>query len=250
MLKEIVKKCPVCGEEMYISELKCPKCNIAIKGEFELSKEQSCVNELNLTVEEVSFIKDFLKFEGNFSSLQKQNGQTYVQIKNVLNSINIKIGNKGETTMNKIETIEVNNDNKPSDIIKRKLNEKHGEAECPMLKGDPQKIWLTKEGVVFSGYESLVCEWSIIDDIYNKLKELGGKMYRGDAAAQKGKKIGSEDFPLETIDAYIGVKYYGAEIGKTTTRRSTYYAAILAWAGICYNYKSDGNALGGYIQIK
>ena len=68
--------------------------------------------------------------------------------------------------------------------------------------------------------------------------------------AQKGKKIGSEDFPLETIDAYIGVKYYGAEIGKTTTRRSTYYAAILAWAGICYNYKSDGNALGGYIQIK
>ncbi|MBO4594436.1 MAG: DUF2089 family protein, partial [Clostridia bacterium] len=245
MVKEIVKKCPICNSDMVISELKCPKCEIAINGEFLIPNNEHSESSLRLSDEELGFVKDFLRFEGNISMVQKQLGLSYGQVKSILNSINIKIGNKEGKIMNKIETIDVKNSIKASDIIKSKLNETHGEAECPMLKGEPQKIWLTQEGVVFSGYPNLVCKWEIIDDIENKIKELGGKMYRGDGAAQKGRKIGSEEFPLDTIDAYIGIKYYGAQVGKTTTRRSTYYAAILTWAGVCLNYKSDGNSLGG-----
>ena len=250
MIKEAVKKCPVCDSDMMISELKCPKCNIAIKGEFALVGQNPNGMMAELTADELAFVKEFLRFEGNISTMQKQFGLSYGQIKSLLNDINIKLGNKEEEIMNKIETIEVNNTGKPSDIIKRKLNEMHGEALCSMLKGEPQKIWMTGEGVVFSGYPDLVCKWEILDDIYDKAKALGGKMYRGDSAAQNGKKIGSFEFPLDTIDAYIGVKYYGAQIGKTTTRRSTYYAAVLAWAGVCRNYRSDGEILGGYIIIR
>ena len=250
MVKEIVKKCPICNSDMIISELKCPKCEIAINGEFSIPSNENAESTLNLSTEELGFVKDFLRFEGNISMIQKQLDLSYGQVKNLLNSINIKIGNKEGEIMNKIDTIEVKNSSKASDIIKSKLSAEHGESLCPMLKGDPQKIWLTQEGVVFSGYPNLVCKWEIIDDIMNKMKELGGKMYRGDGAAQKGRKIGSDEFPLDTIDAYIGIKYYGAQVGKSTTRRSTYYAAILTWAGICFNYKSDGNPLGGYIVIR
>ena len=73
-------------------------------------------------------------------------------------------------------------------------------------------------------------------------------MYRGDAAAQNGAKIGSEELPIDTIDAFIAVEFYGASVGASTLRRSTYYAAILAWAGIVENHRSKGE--GGYIVVK
>ncbi len=248
MIKEVVKKCPVCDSDMIISELKCPKCDIAIKGEFGISEQNSESETLNLAPLDFQFVKDFLKFEGNLSTLQKEYGVSYGQIKNKLNEINFKLGNREKETMDCIKNIETNNSNLPSEIIKRKLSAEHGEASCPMLKNGSQKIWLTKDGVVMSGFSNLVCEWRIFDAIVEKAKELGGKMYRGDGAAQSGKKIGSDDFPIDTIDAFIGLNFYGAEVGGTTTRRSTYYAAILAWAGICFNYRSDG--IGGYIVIK
>ena len=116
-----------------------------------------------------------------------------------------------------------------------------------MLRGKPLKIWLTREGVKNSGFPDLICEWKVFDAIIEKAKELGGKMYRGDSAAQNGEKVGSEKLPLDTIDSFISIRFYDNCIGKATTRRSTYYAAILAWAGICENKRSDGS--GGYIVL-
>nr|MCR4661188.1 hypothetical protein [Clostridia bacterium] len=127
------------------------------------------------------------------------------------------------------------------------LNARGGKAECPMLKGEPITIWLSDDGVKNSGFANLICEWHIFDAIVDKACELGGKMYRGDSAAQNGKKIGSKELPLDTIDSFISIEFYGNNIGNTTTRRSTYYAAILAWAGVCQNYRSEGQ--GGYIVL-
>lgn len=69
-------------------------------------------------------------------------------------------------------------------------------------------------------------------------------MYFGANAAQKGLKIGSVDFPVDTIDAFVAIEFYGKTVGEKTTRRSTYYAAILDWAGIVTNH------WGGYITVK
>ena len=119
----------------------------------------------------------------------------------------------------------------------------------PMLKGEPLDIWVLSsgEGVANSGFSSLVCEWSIFDAIIKKANELGGKMYRGDGAAQKGEKIGTTEFPVDTMDAFLALEFYNGAIGETTTRRSTYYAGILAWAGIVENHRSVGQ--GGYITV-
>ena len=150
--------------------------------------------------------------------------------------------------MDYITKIDYCADDKPSSIIKRKLSEASGVASCPMLKGNPLTIWLENDGVIASGFPALVCEWHIFDAIVEKAKELGGKMYRGDGASQNGAKLGSDELPLDSIDGFISVNFYGGRVGHSTTRRSTYYVAVLAWAGICTNHRSDG--FGGYITLR
>lgn len=140
-------------------------------------------------------------------------------------------------------------DNRPSARIKAKLNEKEGLAKCPKMNRGEWEIWLTPEGVRNNRFKSLVCTWEQFDAIVEKAKELGGKMYKGDRLANTGKKIGSPEFPLDTIDAFLAIEFFGQKEGKTATRRSTYYAAIMAWAGICKNYSSAGTGLGGYIEL-
>ena len=134
--------------------------------------------------------------------------------------------------------------------IQDKLAACGGFAKMPMLKGEPLDICADPygKGITNSGFRGLVCEWHILDAIVKKASALGGIMYRGDSAAQKGAKIGSSELPLDTVDAFIALEFYGARIGSATLRRSTYYAAILAWAGIVENCRSKGQ--GGYIVVK
>ena len=119
----------------------------------------------------------------------------------------------------------------------------------PVLKGNPIQIWAssTELGIETAGLKGVVLEWKIFDAIVKKANELGGIMYRGDSAAHSGARIGSEELPVTTIDGFISTKFYGATIGDTTLRRSTYYAGILAWAGIVTNHRSEGK--GGFITV-
>lgn len=116
----------------------------------------------------------------------------------------------------------------------QKLKEK---PFCQMLNKKTMSFWLSDDGkgIMNSRYGALLCTFEELYSIYEKAIELGGEMYLGAAAAQAGKRIGSEDFPLETMDAFIATEFYGKKEGDTVTRRSTYYAYILDWAGFAYN---------------
>lgn len=245
MKKTVLKNCPVCGEELILSKLKCANCDMEYSGNF-----QSPLLA-RLSDEETEFVLNFLKYEGNISKLQKETGKTYAAVKNTLNDINIKLGLVRDRKDNiDMELFTNNQETGIVKIIQEKLMKCGGKAKMKMLKGDPLDIWVASsgKGIENSGYTQLVCEWHILEAIVNKANELGGTMYRGDSAAQNGAKIGSEELPLDTIDAFVSVEFYGANIGTTTTRRSTYYSAILAWAGIVDNYRSKGK--GGYIVVK
>ena len=245
MEKNLLKTCPVCGKDLIVSKLTCTGCNMEYSGNFQPSLFSS------LDDADVEFIATFLKNEGNISKMQSESGKSYASIKSTLNGINIKLGLKKDQT----EEIDMNffGSKKQSNVIKAiqdKFLKCGGRAKMPMLRGEPLDIWVLSsgEGIANSGFPALVCEWNILEAIVNKANELGGIMYRGDSAAQNGEKIGSAKLPLDTIDAFISLEFYGNSIGSSTLRRSTYYAAILAWAGIVENRRSDGN--GGYIVVK
>lgn len=245
MKNNTLKSCPVCGKELVITKLKCTNCDMEYSGIFE-SSSFSQLDDMD-----TEFILAFLKNEGNISKLCNETGRTYASIKAQLNDINVKLGTVKEKKENVDMTILA--ESKETGIVKviqDKLLSCGGKSKMPMLKGDPLDIWVSSSGrgIENSGYVDFVCEWHILEAIVKKANELGGTMYKGDAAAQSGAKIGSADFPIDTIDAFISLEFYGGSIGATTTRRSTYYAAILAWAGIVENHRSKGN--GGFIVVK
>lgn len=245
MSQKIIDKCPSCGNDLSISSLKCNSCGIEIKGDFEIPKQ----GFEQLSEQDISFIKTFLKWEGNISSVQKELNIGYLTTKSRLRSINRKLGNgKKYSCDDMVFRFNLGTLGKPSSAIMHKLRINDGGAICPMLRGEPMNIWITPEGVANSAYKDLICEWRIFDAIVCKAYELGKKMYKGDSAAQNGARIGSDELPLDTIDSYISLTFYDKQIGDTTLRRSTYYAAILAWAGICFNSRSM-NGEGGYILL-
>ena len=241
---DVIKNCPACGNRLIISELTCKKCGIKINGEF----TSNSITDLNS--DDLEFIKKFLQYEGNITKMQIYYSETYNLIKNRLSRINEKLGVKTVVNNSKVENLAVNGED--SNVIrklKEKIIESGGKAFMPVLKGDPVPFWLssTERGFESAGLKGVVLEWEIFDAIVNKANSLGGKMYRGDSAAQNGAKIGSEELSDSTIDGFISLEFYGAKIGNTALRRSTYYAGILAWAGIVTNHRSQGK--GGYITV-
>jgi hypothetical protein len=241
-MSNILKKCPSCGNDLIISELSCENCGIKIKGNF------SADSFSGLSAEECDFIKQFILSDGNISKMQAYYGETYMSIKGRLNSIKIKLD--GGLMINDMsESLTNNQDGKVIRRLKEKIIEYGGKAAMPVLKGTPIAFWVssTQRGFETDGLKGFVLEWEVFDSIVKEAVRLGGKMYRGDVAAQSGAKIGSVDLPLTTIEAYIAVNFYGASIGSTTTRRSTYFTGILAWAGIVQLYRSQGQ--GSFIVV-
>ncbi len=132
------------------------------------------------------------------------------------------------------------------EIIIDKLKRDGGLSRHTMLNKREMKLWLSTEGngIITSNYSSLNCKFMVLYDILTKAAELGGEMYLGANAAQNGCKIGSAELPVDTIDGFISVKWYGKHIGESTQRRSTYYAYVLEWAGFVVDHR------GGYITVK
>lgn len=125
-----------------------------------------------------------------------------------------------------------------------KLERDGGKSQYRMIKGGIMNLWLSKNGDgIKNDHYSINCEFKILYAIYEKAISLGGEMYLGANVAQKGQRIGSDDFSVDTIDGFISIEFYGKKIGDTTLRRSTYYASILAWAGFVTNH------WGGYISV-
>ena len=190
MKKNVLRTCPVCGQELIISKLKCVECDMEISGGFQISLFSK------LEDSEIEFIKAFLKNEGNISKLQNETGKTYAGIKNLLNVINIKLGTIKEEKNNiDMRIFDQKEQTGVVKIIQEKLLECGGKSKMPMLKGDPLDIWVTSsgKGIANSGFVDFICEWHILEAIVRKANELGGIMYRGDAAAQNGAKIGSDE---------------------------------------------------------
>ena len=127
-----------------------------------------------------------------------------------------------------------------------KLERDGGKSQLTMINGGIMNLWLSdsKNGIINSRYSSLNCEFNILYAIYEKAISLGGEMYLGANAAHNGQRIGSDGFPIDTIDGFISIEFYGRSVGDKTLRRSTYYAAILDWTGIVTNHR------GGYITVK
>ncbi len=86
MKKEVIGICPICNDNLVVTELTCNHCNTSIHGEFEL-------NEFNyLTKEELLLTKLFIKTQGNIKEIEKELGVSYPTVKKMLESLGSHLG--------------------------------------------------------------------------------------------------------------------------------------------------------------
>ena len=133
--------------------------------------------------------------------------------------------------------------------LQAKIEQSDGEAFMPVLRGNEIAFWLSPcgEGLEVEQLKNYVFTWDELAEIVLKANALGGKMYRGDALAQKQGSVLGRDIPYDCMEGFIAVEFLNAPDGVSVTRRSTYYSGILAWAGIVTIHRSQGK--GSFITV-
>jgi len=82
---KIVKKCPVCGEEMVVKQLHCPSCETDITGTFSTTLSNP------FDEEEWKFVTEFIICEGNLKCLSERINLSYPTLKNKIQKIKQKL---------------------------------------------------------------------------------------------------------------------------------------------------------------
>jgi hypothetical protein len=86
MRREMIGKCPICGEELSVTRLTCPSCNTTIEGNFSSCKFCKLTNEQKL------FVEIFIKNRGNIKEIEKEMGISYPTVRNKLEDVIKSLG--------------------------------------------------------------------------------------------------------------------------------------------------------------
>lgn len=81
MKREVLGKCPVCGDELSVTTLSCHTCHTHIEGDFSLCK--FC----KLNDEQKNFVELFLKNRGNIKEIEKELGISYPTVRGKLENV-------------------------------------------------------------------------------------------------------------------------------------------------------------------
>lgn len=86
MEKKLISKCPVCGDKMKVTSLKCVACSTEVKGQFSLNKLSK------LTEEQLQFIEIFIKCRGNIKEVEREMDISYPTVRNKLDEVTAALG--------------------------------------------------------------------------------------------------------------------------------------------------------------
>lgn len=82
----MLPRCPVCGKEMIVTELKCEEDDVTVRGRFKPSVFDF------LDEEEMEFVILFFRARGNLKELARYTGQGYFALRGKLEKVIEKLG--------------------------------------------------------------------------------------------------------------------------------------------------------------
>lgn len=85
-LRKVIRECPVCGDDLVITHLRCSGCETEIRGAFQTSV--FC----RLSPEDLAFAEMFIRLRGNVKEMERELGVAYNAVRNRLDHV---IGNLG-----------------------------------------------------------------------------------------------------------------------------------------------------------
>ncbi len=80
-MKPSLNKCPVCGEDLVVARYHCESYDTSIEGRFENSAFPG------LTVEQIEFVKSFMRCEGKINRMEDELHLSYPTIRNLLHEV-------------------------------------------------------------------------------------------------------------------------------------------------------------------
>lgn len=78
--------CPVCGDNMNITRLHCPNCDVTIEGRFSLGRLAM------LSPEQLDFVEVFLRCEGKITRVERELNISYPTVRSRLNEVITAMG--------------------------------------------------------------------------------------------------------------------------------------------------------------
>ena len=101
MRKDVLGQCPVCRNELRVTELTCFKCKTKISGEFQLDKFSK------LDKEKLYFAEVFIKNRGNIKEIEKELGVSYPTVRKLLDEVIVALGHSNKVENSESETNEI-----------------------------------------------------------------------------------------------------------------------------------------------
>lgn len=231
----LLKNCPVCRNDLKITQLSCTKCGLEIKKEFTPGPFA------HLEKSEAEFIQNFLLVNGNLKKLSELTQKNYHQTKLELERIKERLSLQGSGRTLQSSDISLTsmavypNDAAIVRAIKEKLNRNNGLARVPLSRGTHFQICYEEYGTGLHATNipaNKVLTWQAFEDAVALLEKKGGRAEKGNA--MKG-KLGDRYLPLDSIEGYVAFHSYHIKKGETTLRLISALSAILAWSGLCRN---------------
>ncbi|URZ01983.1 DUF2089 domain-containing protein [Clostridium felsineum] len=81
MSYKVISRCPVCGQKLFITKLKCSICETTIENNFKMSKFEYLTNE------QLMFIEIFLKCRGSIKEVEKELNISYPTVRTKLDEV-------------------------------------------------------------------------------------------------------------------------------------------------------------------
>lgn len=240
-MTDIIACCPACKHRLKITTLKCEKCGLELKNDFELDRFST------LDSEQYEFLISFLKNRGNMSALQNELKISYPyaqkKLSELLKSLKIESEEKNLAEENDMKNWNFNkNSSIPSEIIKAMLKENNGKAVVSSINGNLYEIKASNDGKSFLCDELPITPpytYDVFDIIVNLLVSKGGKAKKG---MGRNAKLGEPNCEIDTVVGTIGKKYFKKNIGDSVLDPVFVLASVLEWAGIATNRR-------GYIEL-
>ncbi|MBS3787218.1 DUF2089 domain-containing protein [Candidatus Bipolaricaulota bacterium] len=90
MPEKVIGKCPVCGQNMRVTELECPGCHTKVRGQLDLGKFS------RLNQNQLEFVEVFIRLRGNIKEVEEEMGISYPTVRKKLDEVIEALGYRPE----------------------------------------------------------------------------------------------------------------------------------------------------------
>lgn len=89
-MNPVIGKCPICGDDLYVTRLHCRSCDTTLEGHFALGRFYQ------LSPEQLQFVETFIRCEGKINRVEQEIGMSYPAVRarltEVINAMGYEVG--------------------------------------------------------------------------------------------------------------------------------------------------------------